>query len=251
MNLIDSRRAKLSAYAPWLGRDYLTNQGPATMIVVLLLAFLTLKGYAGSTGVSLHGLAQDDARRMLRSLVNLTAFLGTFFATNGIVASDRKYGTYKFLFAKPVSPPSYYATTFLAHGVGLIVVVLALLGLWAVFVRPMFPPGLFAAVALMYVAYGGIGFLLSAAWRFDWLSLVTVLLVANISWTLWRASTSPLRPLLYLLPPVHRADSVYTLIMRQAQEPVPWESIAWLGGYGFVCFLLGLAVIRKRPLGTT
>ncbi len=28
-------------------------------------------------------------------------------------------------------------------------------------------------------------------------------------------------------------------------------SIAWLGGYGLACFLLGMIVLRKRPLGTS
>jgi ABC-type transport system involved in multi-copper enzyme maturation permease subunit len=251
MTLIDNRRARLVAYAPWIARDYLTNQGPATMIVVLLIAFLTLKGYSGATGIELSNLSANDARRMLRSLTGIAAFFGAFFATNGIVANDRKHGTYKFLFAKPVSPPHYYAWTFLMHGVGLLIVVLALLGLWALTVRPMFPVELLPVIALMYIGYGGLAFLLSAAWRFDWVSLVTVLLVANVSWTFWMNATGPLRALLYLLPPVHRIDNVYTVVMRQAHEPIPWQIIAWFGGYGLICFALGLIVIRRRPLGTS
>jgi hypothetical protein len=248
--LVDHRRAQLTRYVPWIARDYFTNQGPSTALVILLIAFLALQGVALAGG-GLRQIPEELAGRVLRQLLGSLAFLGTFFATNGIVANDRKLGYYKFLFSKPVSPPAYYAVTFLVYGVGLLVVTLALLGVWALALRPVFPLELFGVVAVMYFAYGGIGFLLSAAWRFDWISLVTVLLVANVSWSMWGDGSGPLFWLLHLLPPVHRADSVYALVMRDGSQPMPWGSIAWLGGYGLACFLLGMLVIRRRPLGTS
>lgn len=248
---IDYRRAQLSRYVPWIARDYLTNQGPSTALVVMLIAFLSLQGVTAGGATSLRDIPTELAGRVLRQLVGTLVFLGTFFATNGIVANDRKLGYYKFLFSKPVAPPLYYALTFVVYGVGLLVVTLALLGVWALVIRPLFPIELFWVVALMYVAYGGIGFLLSAAWRFDWVSLVTVLLVANIGWGVWGDSSGVRNMLLHLLPPVHRAESVYAVVMQQASQPVPWTSIAWLGGYGLLCFVLGMLVIRRRPLGTS
>src|SRR5687768_6024553 len=249
-SLIDNRRAQIARYVPWMARDYLTNQGPSTALVILLIAFLSLQGVTLS-GVELSKLPEELLQRVMRQLVGTLVFLGTFFATNGIVASDRKLGFYKFLFSKPVSPPAYYATTFLVYGAGLMLVVLALLGLWALVVRPMFPPPLFAVVALMYLAYGGIGFLLSAAWRFDWLSLVTVLLIANIGWLVWGNVEGIRHWLLYLLPPVHRDDQLFALLSQTPNDPLPWMSILWLGGYGLLCFILGMVVIRRRPLGTS
>jgi hypothetical protein len=56
---------------------------------------------------------------------------------------------------------------------------------------------------------------------------------------------------LYLLPPVHRAADVYGIVMRENVRQLPWGSIAWLGGYGLICFVLGMLVIKKRPLGTS
>lgn len=249
MSIVDNRRASLLRYAPYFARDYLTSQGPSTALVVVLIAFLALQG-ALASGLPLSSMPGELLERVMRQLVASLAFLGTFFATNGIVASDRKQGYYKFLFSKPVSPPAYYATTFMVYGAGLLVVTAVLLGIWSVVVRPVFPVALFAVIAIMYVAYGGIGFLLSAAWRFDWISLVTVLLVANVSWTLWGDSDGLLYALLHVLPPVHHAQHVYDLVAG-ASGALPWASIAWLFGYGFACFLLGMLVIRKRPLGTT
>jgi len=250
----ERRRARLTEYAPWIFRDYITNQGPSTALVVLLIGFLTLlPALQSMTGERVHfgDVPLAIAKRMLVAMVPPLVFLGTFFATNGIVASDRKLGFYRFLFAKPVSPPLYYATTFATYGVGLLLVSTVLMGIWALTVRPMFPPGLLAVVSIMYIAYGGIGFLLSATWRFDWLSLVSVLLVANVGWSVWGNTDGVRHALLYLLPPVHRANDVYALVIREGNVAVKWSSIAWLGGYGLLCFLLGTLVIRRRPLGTS
>jgi hypothetical protein len=249
--LIDGRRAKLASYVPWIARDYFTNQGPSTAIVIFLIALAVMQMYATGTGASLSAMPADTAARILRGVAGNLVFLGTFFATNGIVANDRKLGYYKFLFAKPVNPPAYYAVVFAVYGVGLLVVTLALLGLWSLAVRPVFPIELFGVVLLMYLAYGGIGFLLSAAWRFDWISLVSVLLVAKLGWTWWGSATGLRHWVLYLLPPIHKADDVYAIVMRDAGTVVPWSSMAWLTGYGIACFLLGLVVIRHRPLGTS
>jgi hypothetical protein len=248
------RRARLLEYVPWIARDYFTNQGPSTALVVLLIGVLSLlpviKGVTG-TPVNLGEVPPAIATRVLHAMLPPLVFLGTFFATNGIVANDRKLGYYRFLFAKPVSPPRYYAVTFLVYGLGLLAISAALLGVWAVAVRPMFPVEFFLIVPLMYLAYGGLGFLLSAAWRFDWVSLVTVLFVANVGWSVWGNETGLRHWLLYLLPPVHRSADVYDMILRAPGIAIPWHSIAWLAGYGLICFALGMLVIRKRPLGTS
>jgi hypothetical protein len=248
------RRARLLEYAPWMLRDYLMNQGPSTAIVVLLIGFMTLLPLLqGATGEPMRvgRVPEGVATSMLRAIVPPLVFLGTFFATNGIIANDRKLGYYRFLFAKPVSPPLYYALTFTVYGAGLLLISAALMGIWSLAVRPMFPLELILVVALMYLAYGGLGFMLSAAWRFDWLSLVTVLLVANVGWSVWGKASGLRFYLLHLLPPVHKAPDVYALVANDSVRETPWGSIAWLGGYGLVCFLLGMLVVRKRPLGTS
>ena len=236
------RRARLLELAPWMLRDYLANQGLSTVIVVLLIGLVAV----APARALLTADAQADG--LLRTLTEVLAFIGAFFATNGIVATDRRMGYYRFLFAKPVSPPVYYLLTFTVYGLGLLLVTLLLLGVWSFFVRPMFPLDLLAVVLFMYVVYGGIGLLVSAVFRFDWLSLVSVLLAANIAWSLWGASTSPAHVLLYVLPPVHRIGDVYAIIRGGAA--IPWTSIAWLGAYGTICLAAGLVVIRRRPLGT-
>lgn len=247
----DTKRARLLAYVPWMLRDYLTNQGPATLIVVLLIGYMALMPVLdGPLNVPLGDVPSDMAHRILLAILPAFAFLGPFFATNGIIANDRKFSYYRFLFSKPLSPIAYYVTTFLVYGIGVFVVTVVLMGIWALAVRPMFPGTMLLVVAIMYIAFGGIGFLLSAAWRFDWLSLVTVLLVASVAWEQWGDVQGLLRLPLYLLPQVHRASDIYAMVVPRPAS-TPWAAMLWLGGYGFVCFLLGMVVIRKRPLGTT
>lgn len=250
----ENRRARLIEYVPWMARDYVTNQGPATLLVVLLIGIMTIvpamRGLVGG-GAGLGEVPPDIAANMLRVMVTPLVFIGVLFATNGIVANDRKLGYYRFFFSKPLSPSAYYATVFLVNGAGFLLVCVALMGFWYFAIRPVFPVELLGAVLIMYIGYGGLGFLLSAAWRFDWLSLVTVLLLANVGWSVWGNEQGLRHALLFLLPPVHRAADVYGLVMRDTGGALPWASIAWIGGYGALCFMLGLLVIRKRPLGTS
>lgn len=246
-------RARLTDYAPWILRDYFFNQGPATAIVLLLVGFATVGPQMALAGqkLVLGEVPEPMAAALLVSMAERLSFLGAFFATNGIVANDRKLGYYRFLFAKPVKPDRYYALTFLLYGLGLTAVATLLAFVWGATVRSAFTVELFLIIALMYLAYGGIGFLLSAAWRFDWLSLVSVLLVANIGWLVWGNATGVRHWVLYLLPPVHRDDQIFALLAQTPNDPLPWISILWLGGYGLICFILGMVVIRRRPLGTT
>ena len=246
-------RARLADYAPWILRDYFSNHGPATALVLLLVGFATVGPGMALAGQNLvlGEVPEPIAAAMLQSMAERLSFLGAFFATNGIIANDRKLGYYRFLFAKPVKPDRYYALTFCLNGLGLTAVAIVLALIWGATVRPAFTVELFLIIALMYLAYGGLGFLLSAAWRFDWLSLVTVLLVANIGWLVWGNAEGVRHWLLYLLPPVHRDDQVFALLAQTPNDPLPWASILWLGGYGLLCFVLGMAVIRRRPLGTS
>ena len=247
------QQARLADYAPWILRDYFSNQGPATALVLLLVGFATVGPQMAfmSQKFVLGDVPEPMAAALLQSMAERLSFLGAFFATNGIIANDRKLGYYRFLFAKPVKPARYYATTFLLYGLGLTAVAIILALIWGATVRPAFTVELFLIIALMYLAYGGLGFLLSAAWRFDWLSLVTVLLVANIGWLVWGTADGIRHWVLYLFPPVHRDDQVFALLSQAPNDPLPWVSILWLGGYGLLCFILGMIVIRRRPLGTS
>src|SRR5262245_6163238 len=132
-------RARISSYVPWILRDYFSNQGPSTAIVTMLIGFMTvlpvLHGPPGRD-FSMGGIPEEMATGFFRALVPIFAFIATFFATNGIVANDRKFAYYKFLFAKPLNPVAYYTATFLVYGAGVLAINAVLLGAWSLAVRP-------------------------------------------------------------------------------------------------------------------
>src|SRR5690242_13331523 len=98
------RRALLGRYFWWQYHDYMLHQAPATAVVLAMYAYLTLMPI-------LNGSMTDGRRYTLATLPmavvrgffsdSLSSFilLGTLFATNGIVATDRKTGFYRFYFA--------------------------------------------------------------------------------------------------------------------------------------------------------
>jgi ABC-type transport system involved in multi-copper enzyme maturation permease subunit len=183
---------------------------------------------------------------LIVALLGNLVFLGALFAMNGIVANDRKQGFYRFLFSKPLPPDRYYGQAFVVHWAGFLAI-FTLLGLiYQGLVGPVLTAPLYVAVGLMYLCYAGIAFALSAAARWDWLSLVAVTVASNYLWLQYGASTSVAARLLYLLPPIHRTSAVYEAAARGAE--LPWGLVAWFAGYGVACFAIGLQVLRRRRL---
>lgn len=248
------RHARLGRYALWQLRDYFLNQGPSTLLVVVLAAYITfveVSGAAAQRSIAPRVDTLSDAlvRQAFAQLVGFLVFLGALFATNGIVSNDRKFGYYRFYFAKPVSPPAFYGSLFAVHTLGFLLVAHLLWLLFALVVRPV-GGAYFPLVALgMFMAYGGIGFLLSALSRFDWLSLLSVILAAQFAWGAWADAPGVRGWIVRLLPPVHLTTPVYEAVA--GTRGMPWPSFAWLAGYGVVCFVLGLVTLRFKSLAST
>jgi ABC-type transport system involved in multi-copper enzyme maturation permease subunit len=258
------RRMRLVAYARYQCRDYMMDRGVPTALIGTLFGYMVggamvkamhlqldqmspaaLARRGGLTAVRAEMVA-DVTSVFLGALLGNFVFLGALFAMNGIVANDRKQGYYRFLFAKPVSPDWYYGQAFVLHWIGFLVV-MSLLGLlYQALVGPVLTLPLYVAVGLMYLCYAGIAFALSAAARWDWLSLVAVTVAANYAWMRFGTSTGPVSPLLYLLPPLHRTSDVYSAVAKGAA--LPWHLLGWFAAYGAVCFVIGLVVLRYRRL---
>lgn len=256
------RKARLGRHSLWQLGDYLMDKGLGTALVIMLALLIDWIAYrsmlepplASITGAQRERLmrqAAENAEQFLRMRfamqVGTLTLVGSLFATNGIVSDDRKNGFYRFLFAKPVSVPAFYATKFLMHGIGFMLVALLFLAAYALAFQPYVPSGYLPGLALLFVSVGGVGFLLSAAWRWDWLSLIVVYIMAELAWN--QLGDEPRwKWVAHLFPPVHKLGGVYTAIARDAALPL--SDLAWLTGYGLVCFMLGLLVLRIRALAT-
>jgi hypothetical protein len=260
---VPRRHARLGRYTLWQVRDYAVNRGLPTLIVALLIGFLGVSGMHdalasphgpptslvrqyGSVEAARAAWRQQLSVDFVAEVLGIYVFVGALFAMNGVVANDRKFGFYRFLFAKPVTPAAYYGAEFVVCGAAFLALSALVTALWGAIMEPVLSLPLLIAVTAGYLCYAGLGFALSALSRWDWLSLVAVAGAADVLWRLYGSSTSSLAVLLRLLPPVHRTADVYA---RAANGmALPWHSVLWLAGYGTIAFIAGLAILRHRRL---
>ena len=267
MNATLSRApVRMRPYAWWQLRDYAWERGLPSLIVACLFGFLAampvrqvarqqptaipaaLVARYGSAALARDALVAEENTRVLRGFVGSIVFLGALFAMNGLVANDRKQGFYRFLFAKAVSPARYYGQAFMLHAAGFLVVILMLCATWSAFVAPALSRELVFTMWIVYLCYAGLAFLLTAAARWDWLSLVAVSVASQLLWSRFGESPGAIARLLYLLPPITRVEALYDAALLH--QPLAWRTLAWFAGYGVACFAAGLVVLRHRRLAT-
>jgi hypothetical protein len=233
----------LMRYFLWQLRDFVRDRGYALLVVGFLLGF-TIVGPVRGLGREIDAAF---ARTMLIAILTQAGFILPFIALNGIVSTDRKMGYYRFLFAKPVSIPSYYVQLFVVYLIGFLAAVLILLGAFAIFAYPVSPVRPLLYCGLVYLSFGGIAFLVSSLFRYDWPILAAIFLGSAILHSMWRADEGWHRMVLALLPPLYKLSGILPAIMNRAQ--VEGNDILWLLGYNAICFAAGLFVLRRRPFG--
>lgn len=241
-------RGHLARYAAWQFRDYVMEKGIGTLLVAVLSGYLSLMGVrqvlarGGGVGPELYEM-------MLAQLVSNLVFVGALFATNGIVSDDRKNGYFRFYFAKPVRLTSFYLQKFLVAFAGFLLVTLLLVPGWMhFFAQPAPHPALLVAIAAGFLLYTGVGFLVSAFVRTDWLSFIAIYLAAKLAWMTWGESQGPLGQVVRVLPPM--GDQLGELDRATLAGTIPWTLVLWIGGYGVACLFLGLLALRQRPIGS-
>jgi hypothetical protein len=231
------------AYLAWQGRDFAFERGAPLLIVATLLA--------GTMIVELRRVQPPEAavREAIVQLFGTFSMLTVLIGINGIVSNDRVRGYYRLLFAKPVSIPRYYAQAWIVNGLGLLATSVAVCAAIYAIGYPLFVWRVLLTVGLTYVALGGLGFLYSTVWRFDWVLMGATLAVAHVLRLLFPAGTSRAGRVLHvLLPPFHSLqDTGIDLARGEAVDP---GLLAWMLGWGISGFLLGLLVLRRRSLAT-
>lgn len=243
-------RARLARYAPWQARDFAVERGIPTLIVGALLLLLAVESTGGAPRATpLGGWGEDVARGALTGLLQAFAPTATLLAVNGIVSTDRTRQYFRLLFAKPVSVARYYAQAWLVSAVGLLACAALVLAAYAALVYPVWAPGALLFVALYFLLFGGIGLLLSAVTRYDWMALGLVWALAQLLRSLFPADESWYgRVLDVSLPPLHVLSAMGGALVRG--EAVPPFSYVWVAAYGSAALLLGLIIVRRRPLAS-
>lgn len=241
-------RARLGRYGLWQVRDFVQDRAFAIALVFGLFVFMAYEQLGGGTRqlVSQGGAhAAQAAARMMAQNVSLTWFITALIAVHGISSNDRTTGRFRLLFAKPVSMRRFYGQAFALHGL----LYLVLAALYVAVLGALYPVAWVTAswtlvvFAVSYLLVGGVCFLFSALWRFDWGT--TLALAGSLTYL---AARFERHAWLNWFPPFWKlADQVDSL---KYLEPLEWWPLAWAGAYGVACFLLGLVVLRRRQLST-
>lgn len=238
-------RGRLGKYALWQFRDFVMDRGIAILIIGFLWGYVLFEPLRRAMGPAWNG-AQSSAFPLALQISSAIVSLAVLIALNGIVSTDRKMGYYRFLFSKPVNPVVYYAQLFFVYMAGVIATMFVLSSLLHI-ILPVFSVWNFLLyTAVIYIAMGGIGFFLSVATRYDWLSLAAVWLGARILRGVYGPKGDWRSKAVELLPPVHKLDELAnSLIARGTAET---HDVLWLAGYGALFFVLGLLILRRGSL---
>ena len=231
----------LRRYLFWQFRDFVRDRGYAILLVGFLIGFTIVAPVRGMG----RTIDATLARSLLIAVLSQVSFILAFITLNGIVSTDRKLGYYRFLFSKPVSIPVYYVQLFFVYFIGFLAAVAVLLGLFAFFTHPIDVVRPLVFCALVYLSLGGIAFLISTLFRYDWPILAGIFLGSAILHSMWQFREGWRRMVLAVLPPLYRlTDALPNIVNRRS---VDTNDVLWLLGYSAICFAAGLYVLRRRP----
>jgi hypothetical protein len=243
-------RGRLGRYALFQARDYVWERGLPLLVVGALLLLMTVQGAAGpSRGAADAGGSTMRTLALGAVLLELFAPTAVLVAVNGIVSTDRKHHYYRLLFAKPISAPRFYTQAFLVSLVGTLVATLIVLAAFALIFGPVSVTGALLFVLLYFVLFGGVGFLLSAITSYDWIALGVVWSLAWLLRSFFPAGESWYGRLVDLVfPPLHLLVGAAAPILSGVG--IGYSACAWVVGYGAAAFVIGLLVVRYRPMAS-
>ena len=243
-------RGRLAKYSLWQFRDFFMQHGIGIAVIGLLWGYTLLAPLRAAMSVQSTVIPMGPGSPMWNLVLQITSVvvsLSVLIAMNGIVSTDRKSGYYRFLFSKPINRVLYYTQMFFVYMVG-VILIMALLSSLLRIILPSFNVAYFLLyAALVSIAMGGIGFLLSVSTRYDWLTLAAVWLGSRTLRAIYSGPQAGWKgKAVQLLPPVHRLDDVANSLIGTGSAHLP--DVVWLVGYGAVCFVIGLVILRYGSL---
>jgi hypothetical protein len=241
-----SRVASLARYSLWQFRDFVLERGVAILLIGFLWGYVLIAPLRGALGPAMATGQGSQIWALVLQGASAIVSLSALIAVNGIVSTDRKLGYYRFLFSKPVNPVLYYGQAFFVGMVGVLACIFVLAGLLYQVVPTFSILNFVLYTALIYVAMGGIGFFVSVATRFDWVSLAAVWLGSRILRGLYGPKGGWRSKAVELLPPVHKLDEVANSLIGSGTAHA--TDVLWLLGYGALFFVLGLVLLRWGSL---
>jgi hypothetical protein len=240
------KRGRLGKYSLWQFRDFAVERGVAILIIGFLWGYVLIAPFRATSGPQVTLNPSSPMWPLLITVASAIVSLSVLIAVNGIVSADRKMGYYRFVLSRPVSVVAYYVQLFFVHMVGVVAAMLVLSGILRTIVPDFSIVNYLLYTALIFVAMGGIGFFLSVATRFDWVTLAAVWLGSRALRDLYGANPGLRGKLVQVLPPVHKLnDLANDLITNRSAHT---SDVIWLLAYGLLFFALGLVFLRQGSL---
>ena len=239
-------RGRLATYSLWQFRDFIIERGIAIVIIGFLWGYTLIEPLRRAMGEAFIIGPLSPTWPLVITVTSSIVSLAVLIALNGMVSTDRKMGYYRFLFSKPVSAVAYYAQLFLVYMAGVLLVMLLLSAVLHTIVPAFNVVNFLLYAAIIYIAMGGIGFFVSVATRFDWLTLAAVWLGSRVLRDFFGAKPGWRSKAVELLPPVHRLSDVSMSLITNGTAHT--SDVVWLVGYGALFFALGLLVLRRGSL---
>jgi hypothetical protein len=238
--------ASLARYALWQFRDFIMERGIAIVIIGMLWGYLSVEPIRRMMGSAFATGPSSPTWPLVITISSSVVSLSVLIALNGLVSTDRKQGYYRFLFSKPINPVVYYAQVFFVGMAGVLFCMLLLSAVLRMVVPEFSIFNFLLYTALIYIAMGGIGFFVSVATRFDWLTLAAVWVGSRVLRDVYGAKPDWRSKAVELLPPVHKLNAVSHTVITDATAQA--SDILWLAGYGALFFALGLLILRRGSL---
>lgn len=243
-------RANLRTYALWQVADYLMQRGILSFVIGFMVGAPVRYMVAGirSTGADPERI-QSATSQLAAGAAATLGVLIVLLAVQRSISGDRTDGYYRFYFSKPVRVWEFYLQRYVAFGVGMLAMIGLLLLIGMATGVPVNLGGAITYFLILYISFGGIGFLCSAITRYDWSVLSVVWFGALLMRTMYVGQTTGWRHwLAAVLPRAERMDSVRTALFDGVAPDS--HDVAWLVGYGLACILLGLVITQRRPLAS-
>ncbi|MFZ5624031.1 MAG: hypothetical protein ACOY71_06330 [Gemmatimonadota bacterium] len=228
-------------YAPWMVRDFLRGPG-VLMLGAIVLASLIVSRLVIAGPDS--GLVSPDGA--MSGILAQLSWPFVLLATGGMVSTDRVQGYYREIFSKPVRPATHYLIRWL---VGAVAVGGSMPLIWAGVAlgpgRPRFEWSLLINLELTYLLLGGLVFLLSTLFRWDWTPALTMFAVEEaLGSALEHGFELPwaARWVAAALPPFHLAN---------VTSPVPrGMDLVRVLLWGAALVAAAVWVLRVKPMGS-
>jgi hypothetical protein len=221
----------------YVGWQLLDRTGPR-----LLTAWLIVAGLCAPMGLGRPDRAANPEllQTLFQNLHFQLACLAVIILFHGIVAEDRVKGYYRFYLAKPVSPLWFYGQS---AGLAVAAMVLFSAGFVAIFsllVVPLWDWHVLASGAVLGLLVGGMLFALSTITQRDWLWMVVAMVGTSVLRSRFPRARSTVGWVLHVVLPPNHLTNETTLSAAE------W---AWVAVWAVGFLAIGMAVLRRRPLG--